>query len=205
MQSVDDPPEGEYLPAMYKGEDVTGRLYGEYRVLGRVTIRRYGSGNFVSVWAAECIGCGAPRITTSQRIREGKYGCHKCAAESMQGPKHGNWRGGEHVPGYFVARLRAKVKRRSRELAWEIDAAYLDKLWEQQEGCCAYTGWRLQFGKQGKYAREQTASLDRIDSNYGYVHGNVQFVHKEINLLKWNHSEDRFIQLCKAVADYRKT
>jgi len=48
---------------------------------------------------------------------------------------------------------------------------------------------------------EKTASLDRIDSNYekGYLRGNVQWVHKDINRLKMNRSDDSFIAICARV------
>jgi hypothetical protein len=45
-----------------------------------------------------------------------------------------------------------------------------------------------------------TASADRIDSSRGYVEGNVQWVHKWINLMKLDHSQHDFISYCAAVA-----
>lgn len=205
-KKIEDPPEGEYIPALINGsEDVTGQIFGGYKVLGRSRARRYPNGKAVVMWGVECVTCGVVRDLPSQRVRSAKYGCNKCKAELQQGPKHGNWRGGKHVPGYFIAQFRSKSRKgRARQLDWDLDADYLDKLWEQQEGRCVYTGWPIQFGKQGKYAREQTASLDRIDSTLGYVRGNVQFVHKDINLMKWDHTEERFIELCRAVSEYRK-
>ena len=46
-----------------------------------------------------------------------------------------------------------------------------------------------------------TASLDRIDSSKGYVKGNVQWVHKDINKMKTDFEQSIFIKLCKSVAD----
>lgn len=43
-------------------------------------------------------------------------------------------------------------------------------------------------------------SLDRIDSKKGYVVGNVQWVHKDINRMKNTFPQDYFIQVCKQIA-----
>lgn len=48
-----------------------------------------------------------------------------------------------------------------------------------------------------------TASLDRIDSTKGYVKGNVQWVHKDINRMKQDIDDETFIALCNEVARYR--
>ena len=45
-----------------------------------------------------------------------------------------------------------------------------------------------------------TASLDRIDSSKGYVPGNIQCVHKDINALKTDFSEERFLELIHMIA-----
>lgn len=45
-----------------------------------------------------------------------------------------------------------------------------------------------------------TASLDRIDSSSGYGLENIQWLHKDINIMKNVHSQDYFLSLCKKVA-----
>lgn len=46
------------------------------------------------------------------------------------------------------------------------------------------------------------ASLDRIDSNMDYQEENVQWLHKDINMMKQQFDQDYFIQMCCAVADH---
>jgi len=46
-----------------------------------------------------------------------------------------------------------------------------------------------------------TASFDRIDSSTGYEKGNIQWVHVMVNMCKNKYSQDRFVEMCKAVAD----
>ena len=44
-----------------------------------------------------------------------------------------------------------------------------------------------------------TASLDRIDSDGAYTIDNVQWIHKDINVMKNSFSEEYFMYLCKLV------
>lgn len=46
-----------------------------------------------------------------------------------------------------------------------------------------------------------SASLDRIDSSKGYIEGNVQWVHKIVNFMKQELSQEIFLDFCKCVAE----
>ena len=46
-----------------------------------------------------------------------------------------------------------------------------------------------------------TASLDRIDSKKGYIKGNLQWVHKDLNIMKNSYPNQYFIEMCKKVAN----
>lgn len=46
-----------------------------------------------------------------------------------------------------------------------------------------------------------TASLDRIDSSIGYVINNIQWIHKDINRMKNDFSEEYFLNLCKIIVE----
>jgi len=67
---------------------------------------------------------------------------------------------------------------------------------------CALLGLSIVFALtfQTKVGSDTTASLDRIDPSYGYIVGNVQLVHKDINYMKGNTDQPRFIELCCLVA-----
>lgn len=90
----------------------------------------------------------------------------------------------------------SKAKQKIYEL--EIDMKQAWDLFEQQQHRCALSGLPISFPKD----RDQyggTASLDRIDSKKGYVLGNVQWVHKDINSMKNAFDQAYFVELCKAV------
>ena len=44
-----------------------------------------------------------------------------------------------------------------------------------------------------------TASVDRIDPKRGYEEDNLQFVHKDVNLMKNRFDEPYFIEMCKLI------
>ena len=46
-----------------------------------------------------------------------------------------------------------------------------------------------------------TASIDRIDSNKGYIEDNVVWVHKDINIMKNKFSKEYFLMLCKKIVE----
>ena len=49
-----------------------------------------------------------------------------------------------------------------------------------------------------------TASLDRIDSKKGYIEGNVQWVHKNVNKMKMDLDEKEFFSIVKQVYEHKQ-
>ena len=47
-------------------------------------------------------------------------------------------------------------------------------------------------------------SIDRIDSNLGYVKGNIQLVCYVVNIMKNNFSMNEFIAFCEKILNYNK-
>jgi ribosomal protein S14 len=100
-------------------------------------------------------------------------------------------------------RLLTNAKKRGISIAITRDdaAALLDR----QKDRCALSGLPIATRRDGTIAgdRATTASLDRIDSDKGYMPDNVQWVHKEINMMKGVLTQARFVELCRAVLDYQ--
>jgi hypothetical protein len=86
----------------------------------------------------------------------------------------------------------------SRGYYWDLTPEYILQLYETQDRQCALTGWDIGWSAVGLTA---TVSIDRIDSSEGYIQGNIQLLHKDVNMAKQQYSQDYFIELCKAVAD----
>lgn len=182
--------------AIYKGKDVTGQIFGSYRVLEMTGVKVFPSGNSHHIWKVQCMSCGVKKESQSQHVVNGKYGCKACKGQAMSGRNSCHWSGGKYVPGYFVSKIKHAARRKSRNILFDLSHEYLDWLWESQGGRCAYTGWNLHFGN---VKNPGTVSLDRIDSSGDYVEGNVQFVHKDVNIMKWELSDSRFREICSAI------
>lgn len=88
---------------------------------------------------------------------------------------------------------------KSRNLIVEIKPKDIWDLFIKQNRLCALSGIEIYFGKTKR--EETTASVDRIDSNLGYIITNIQIVHKKINQIKMDISQDDFVYYCKCVAN----
>lgn len=97
----------------------------------------------------------------------------------------------------FFYRIKYDAKR--RHLEFKLTIEYIWSLYEKQNKNCALTGVPITFGIKGAHERG-SASLDRIDSSIGYIEGNVQWVHKDINRMKLDLNEKEFIKYCKLIA-----
>jgi len=71
-------------------------------------------------------------------------------------------------------------------------------LYERQNRKCAISGLPIVFGKHNT---ETTASLDRIDSAIGYEKDNIQWVHKDVNIMKNIFPLEYFLGMCKKITD----
>jgi len=88
-----------------------------------------------------------------------------------------------------------KASAELRGIEWNVSFDYLADLLIEQDFKCALTGFPIQAMNINN-----NASLDRIDSSKGYVEGNLQWVLAEVNMMKQHYSQDRFIEICRAVS-----
>jgi hypothetical protein len=101
----------------------------------------------------------------------------------------------------ILSRLKAlctHAKNRKKEI--DIDWQYLEEIWNQQSGLCAYSGEPLVV--QANFPN--TVSLDRIDSSKGYLRGNVQLVCAAVNRMKQEFSEEMFLDYCEKITNNRR-
>ena len=111
--------------------------------------------------------------------------------------KHRNWKGSGTVSATYFSSLKrgADGGKGRKPIPFNITIDYVaDLLDNKQKGKCALTGIYISV-------KDKTASLDRIDSSKGYERGNLQWLHKDVNMMKRHYSQDYFIYLCKAVSN----
>lgn len=183
-----------------------GRKFGVSSKTIRVTLRKNRHSKFTEAQEAEICrrykeGEASPALsvaykTNSPSIRKvlAKHGLLS-DRRYLTGSDHHNWSGRGKVPATYVSYVKRSAD--LRKLHFELDTDYLSGLFEGQKEMCALSGVSICFGKAGK---ETTASLDRKDSRSGYIRGNVQWVHKTINLMKRSMSDEEFVRWCKGVA-----
>lgn len=115
--------------------------------------------------------------------------CAKCA----------NFKGYEEISrGYF-----GRVRRGAFERGLEFNITLKD-VWDvfiKQNKKCIFTGLDLNFVPNSDKCRQQNASIDRIDSNKGYLIDNIQIVHKHVNFMKYTLSSEELINYCNLISN----
>lgn len=92
-----------------------------------------------------------------------------------------------------------------RGIPFEITREYAWSVYQSQEGRCAMTGVPIKFCMNLRNQRDrQTASLDRIKSEIGYTIGNIQWVHKKVNIMKNVMSNEELFEWCCRVQEWMR-
>lgn len=160
----------------------------DYRSIGLdVNIYRRVDGR----WCSKCSGCGAEQAyTRKDHAKQSEFAdwqCKKCVARSKGFSKN--------MPVGNVARLynRFRKSANKRQIYWGISIKDFEDCYTGQ---CVLTGWEISMTYDNC-----TASLDRIESSKGYEVGNIQWVHVMVNMCKNKYPQDKFVEMCKAVAN----
>ncbi len=149
------------------------------------------------LWRCDC-GNEVVRLTTE--VIRGNVGTCGCSRKKKN-EKSARWRGYGDISGAKWGIILNGAK--NRKIAVEIT---IQEAWQQflkQNRKCALTGEDLQFDS-GHRSGDGTASLDRIDPAKGYIDGNVQWVHRDVNWMKSNFSQVKFVSWCEKVADHNR-
>lgn len=100
----------------------------------------------------------------------------------------------------YLTYLLGKARRRGH---CSITIDDLCRLWESQNGRCAITGWQMTM-RLADGVVATNASIDRINSEKGYILGNVQIVCRSVNIAKHDLTMDEFLKLCRAATERDK-
>lgn len=159
------------------------------------------------MWKCQCV-CGNivhVRTTALKMGHTTSCGCYKKEVNSSTAKKIAkerggdrkkslSWKGYQDIPHTYFSTLQYNAK--VRKLDFDITIEYLWDLFVKQGRKCALSGVELTFGYNKP---SQTASLDRIDSALGYINGNVQWIHKDINFMKGGMHQNKFIDICSRI------
>lgn len=146
-----------------------------------------------------CPGCESLFIP---KTRTQIYCCKKCgnSARRHDPERQNTYR--QHQIDYanrsvehFIGRLLNK-KSRNRHLRKE----YVMGIYDAQRGKCALSGIQMtHITGHGRVATN--ISIDRIDSDKGYIEGNIQLVCHAVNIAKNSWSQDVFIDFCRKIVE----
>lgn len=159
----------------------------KFKLLRHVGQSKHGS----NIWEFACECGGTYKCTVAQLRQQKITNCGCVRYEQRKGSKFNHWKGYYGISGHRLGHYRHSANKRGLEFT--LTAKFLWELWEAQRGICALTGVKISL--------ETTASLDRIDSDIGYVESNVQWVHKRVNLMKCDDSEEEFANWCRLIAN----
>ena len=146
-------------------------------------------------YTKNCSSCGSEqrygRKDHYDSAVKGDWKCKSCSSHSN------NFKGriGPMPITWFEVKKKGGLH---RGLLWDLEPQDILDLYKEQEGLCALTGWPIGWSEKGLTA---TVSIDRIDSSEGYIKGNVQLLHKDVNMAKQAYSQEYFITMCKSIAD----
>ena len=173
--------------------DLSGLRFGNL-----VVIKRLPNNKGWTMWECVC-DCGNRNSAYATHLVRGNTKSCGCK-QIVSGENHPQWNGYGEISGQrWRAICRMNKSRKSRiKHEFTIDIKYVWELFLTQKRMCALSGIPIYFGKTNM--DETTASLDRIDSKVGYVKGNVQWVHKDINRMKNIFEQKYFIDMCKKIA-----
>lgn len=185
------------MRSFMKRVEMIGKKFGMVTVISEHSITK----NHHVRYVCQC-DCGNTANILGTHLRQGNTKSCGCNMVKI-GPRNSEWNGVGKISGAFwcnhiIKSANGSKKRRVIEL--KIDKEYAWNLFLEQNGKCKLTGLDLKFPER-QVDKSWTASLDRIDSSLGYIEGNVQWVHKDINMMKRIYSQDYFIKMCRLVAN----
>lgn len=177
-------------------KDLRNLTFGKLKVLDFHSKTR--NGHIRYVCQCEC-GCNC-NILSTHLLQGNSISCGKCT--KIKGKNHLQWNGFEEISGNFWRNIlrSSNGSKGRRKIELSITKEYIWDLYIKQNKKCKFSNIELTFLIDGK-DRSFTASLDRIDSSLGYIEGNVQWVHKDINIMKNRFTDDYFIKMCKLISE----
>lgn len=183
----------------YSISDYVGKQFNDWTVISQAD--RHPSKTRDQRWNCRC-KCGHEQPVRVHILMNGdSKRCKRCSPATQSGSDSPLWNGSNLISGAIVCKYKHSAAK--RRIPFEISAQDMEDLWIKQGGTCIYTGEKLTlpaYTKDNSY----TASLDRIDSSKGYTRDNIQWVTKNVNIMKMAVPHEEFVRICKQVAQNYK-
>lgn len=171
--------------------DLTGKKFGLLTIS-----KRTAAVNKKVRWDCIC-ECGNLTNVSSGDLISGHTRSCGCLY-NRTGRESPRFRGFQEISGRFWYSILHGAKQRNISVELSIEDAW--NLFIKQNRRCALTNLILKFNKNC-VDNTGTASLDRIDSSKGYSIDNCQWVHKSVNVLKWDKTQQELIDWCYKIVE----
>jgi hypothetical protein len=174
--------------------DLTGQKFNMLTVIAAAKSGRKGH----KKWLCRC-DCGNEKaILATHLVRGNSRSCGCLHRRSRD--QHPNFKGHGEIHAQYFRSIEKNAQHRKRTpIPFEITIEYIWDLFLKQDRKCALSGMPISFPAKSTGLR--SASLDRIDSSKGYIEGNVQWLHKDVNMIKGSYSQNYFLDICKKIVD----
>jgi hypothetical protein len=187
---------GKKGTSKYFGKFMEGQKFGKYTIInGNIELKREAQ--------ILCLcECGVENYVSCWTLLNGKSkGCLECN-NSRPGETNPLWGGFKNISGKYYGRIKRNAIKRN--IIFDITIEYINQVLVDQDFKCNLSKLPIYFSHSKKDNYGATASIDRIDSNEGYVVGNIQWIHKDINLMKNHFNQDYFLDICEKITNERK-
>jgi len=171
-----------------------GDKFGSWTVVdGKSTVSKWSHQTYLcKCVCGTCLQVKAILLVSGKAVR-----CRKCSSNER-------YKGVGDLSGGYFSQIKLNAFYRNLEIS--IDIEYIYDIFIKQQKKCALSNLDITLDRYYSIAKKgsirQTASLDRIDSTKGYVEGNVQWVHKDVNNMKMGLGQEYFIELCKKITKH---
>ena len=104
----------------------------------------------------------------------------------------------------YIKKLLFSSKNRSKKKIYDFDLTFdfIKSLYIKQDGKCALTNAILTYDPSHENMKDNM-SIDRIDSDKGYIQSNVQLVTWRVNVMKSDLSLVDLYQICEQILKYK--
>lgn len=182
---------------MSRVHNLTGKRFG------KLTVVKEASKSLSKQIRWECVcDCGKTSKVDTMNLVTGHTRSCGCLRSAQIGER--TWKGHGEISANRWGHIVQGANKRKILISIGIEDGW--RLFQAQNGLCAFTGQKISFRSRfGETKSIATASLDRINNDLGYHIDNVQWVHKDINMMRRDLSPQRFIDLCCLVAAHTKS
>jgi hypothetical protein len=176
-----------------------GNQYGKLTLIRAWTEQTINRKSKETICECKC-ECGECVVVRGRYLRAG----HKLSCGCLRhtnNKNHHAWKGYGEISRSDWNDIQRGAKGRVIPFDLTIEQAW--ELFVAQNRRCVLSGVPIKFSTRNRRYEnnEHTASLDRVDSTKGYTLDNVQWVHKIVQTMKWQSSQNEFIGWCRLISN----